>query len=175
MTKVDDFNKFDFFNAFSKDQLANLGKVTETKTFKKGSEIYKEGDRANHIFLVTKGWVSLRKIDPEKDIGISFENRGRGELFGTACFMKPQEYTLTAICMEDSEVLVMDADKLPEVETFAGNRRRVAMGKMPPVGQFHGKNSVADIKHCKIYGKIGGNPAVGLHIGMVGTEKTLCS
>lgn len=112
MTKVDDFNKFDFFNAFSKDQLAGLAKVTETKTFKKGSEIYKEGDRANHIFIVTKGWVSLRKIDPERDIGISFENREKGELFGTACFMKPQEYTLNAICMEDSEVMAMDADKL---------------------------------------------------------------
>jgi CRP/FNR family cyclic AMP-dependent transcriptional regulator len=112
MTKVDEFNKFDFFNAFSEKQLAELAKVAEKKTFKKGVEIYKEGDRANHIFLVSKGWVSLRKIDPEKDIGISFENRGRGELFGTACFMKPQEYTLNAICMEDSEVLTMDADKL---------------------------------------------------------------
>ena len=112
MTKVDDFNKFDFFNAFSKDQLAGLAKVTETKTFKKGSEIYKEGDRANHIFMVSKGWVSLRKIDPERDLGISFENREKGELFGTACFMKPQEYTLNAICMEDSEVMAMDADKL---------------------------------------------------------------
>jgi CRP-like cAMP-binding protein len=112
MTKVDDFNKFDFFNVFSKDQLVALSKITEKKSYAKGSEIYKEGDRANHIFLVTKGWVSLRKIDPEKNIGISFENRGRGELFGTACFMKPQEYTLNAICMEDSEVLTMDADKL---------------------------------------------------------------
>jgi CRP/FNR family cyclic AMP-dependent transcriptional regulator len=112
MTKVDDFNKFDFFNAFSEKQLAELVKVTETKTFKKGSEIYKEGDRANYIFLVSKGWVSLRKIDPERDIGISFENREKGELFGTACFMKPQEYTLNAVCMEDSEVLKMDADKL---------------------------------------------------------------
>jgi CRP/FNR family transcriptional regulator len=112
MTKVDDFNKFDFFNAFSKDQLAGLAKLTETKTFKKGSEIYKEGDRANHIFIVTKGWVSLRKVDPERDLGIAFENRKKGELFGTACFMKPQEYTLNAICMEDSEVMAMDADKL---------------------------------------------------------------
>lgn len=112
MTKVDDFNKFDFFNAFSKDQLAGLAKVTETKTFKKGSEIYKEGDRANHIFIVTKGWVSLRKVDPERDLGIAFENREKGELFGTACFMKPQEYTLNAVCMEDSEVMALDADKL---------------------------------------------------------------
>jgi len=112
MAKVDDFNKFDFFNAFSEKQLAELAKVTEKKTFKKGSEIYKEGDRANHIFLVSKGWVSLRKVDPERDLGISFENREKGELFGTACFMKPQEYTLNAICMEDSEVMAMDADKL---------------------------------------------------------------
>lgn len=112
MTKVGDFNKFDFFNAFSEKQLAELVKVTETKTFKKGSDIYKEGDRANYIFLVSKGWVSLRKIDPKRDLGISFENREKGELFGTACFMKPQEYTLNAICMEDSEVLKMDADKL---------------------------------------------------------------
>ena len=112
MTKVTDFNKFDFFNAFSEKQLAELVKVTETKTFKKGSEIYKEGDRANHIYLVSKGWVSLRKVSPERDIGISFENREKGELFGTACFMKPQEYTLNAVCMEDSEVMAMDADKL---------------------------------------------------------------
>jgi CRP/FNR family transcriptional regulator len=112
MTKVSDFKKFDFFNGFSEDQLKELSKVTKEKTFKKGIQIYKEGDRANHIFLVTKGWVSLRKIDPEKDIGISFENRDRGELFGTACFMKPQEYTLNAICMEDSEVMEIDADKL---------------------------------------------------------------
>jgi CRP/FNR family transcriptional regulator len=112
MEKVEEFNKFDFFNAFSEKQLAELIKVTETKTFKKGSEIYKEGDRANYIFLVSKGWVSLRKVDPERDIGISFENREKGELFGTACFMKPQEYTLNAVCMEDSEVLKMDADKL---------------------------------------------------------------
>lgn len=112
MTAIGDFKKFDFFNAFSEDQLKELAKVTEKKAFKKRAEIYKEGDRANHIFLVTKGWVSLRKIDPEKDIGISFENREKGELFGTACFMKPQEYTLNAICMEDSEVLAMDADKL---------------------------------------------------------------
>ena len=112
MTKVGDFNKFDFFNAFSEKQLVEIAKITETKTFKKGSEIYKEGDRANHIFMVSKGWVSLRKIDPERDLGISFENREKGELFGTACFMKPQEYTLNAVCMEDSEVMAMDADKL---------------------------------------------------------------
>lgn len=112
MKAIMDFRKFDFFHAFSEDQLAELMKVTEKKTFKKGAQIYKEGDRANQIFIVSKGWVKLRKMDPEKDIDITFENRGKGELFGAACFMKPQEYTLNAVCMEDSEVLAMDADSL---------------------------------------------------------------
>jgi CRP/FNR family transcriptional regulator, cyclic AMP receptor protein len=112
MKAIIDLKKFDFFHAFSEDQLAKLMKVTEKKTFKKGTQIYKEGDRANQIFIVSKGWVKLRKIDPGKDIDISFESRGTGELFGAACFMKPQEYTLNAICMEDSEVIAINADNL---------------------------------------------------------------
>ncbi len=112
MKAIMDFKKFDFFHAFSDKQLDDLLKVTEKKTFQKGAQIYKEGDRANQIFIVSKGWVKLRKMDPGKDIDISFENRGKGELFGAACFMKPQEYTLNAICMEDSEVMAMDADDL---------------------------------------------------------------
>jgi CRP/FNR family transcriptional regulator, cyclic AMP receptor protein len=112
MKAIADFKKFDFFHAFSEDQLKELMKVTEKKTFKKGTQIYKEGDRASLIFIVSKGWVKLRKIDPEKDIDISFESRGKGELFGAACFMKPQEYTLNAICAEDAEVIVMNADDL---------------------------------------------------------------
>ena len=112
MKAIMDFKKFDFFHAFSEDQLKELMKVTEKKIFKKGSQIYKEGDRAIQIYIVSRGWVKLRKIDPGKDIDISFENRGKGELFGAACFMKPQEYTLNAFCMEDSEVIAMNADDL---------------------------------------------------------------
>ena len=112
MKAIMDFKKFDFFHAFSEDQLKELMKVTEKKTFKKGTQIYKEGDRANQLYIVSKGWVKLRKIDPGKDIDISFENRGKGELFGSACFMKPQEYTLNAVCMEDAEVMSMNADDL---------------------------------------------------------------
>ncbi len=112
MVEINDFKKFDRFNVFSEDQLAELVKITEKKTYEKGTQIYKEGDRANHIFLVTMGLVSLRKIDPGDKVGISFESREKGEMFGTACFMKPQEYTLNAICTQDSEVMAMDAEKL---------------------------------------------------------------
>ena len=112
MVAIDDFKKFEIFNVFSKNQLAELSKITENKTFKKGAQIYKENDRANRFYLVVKGQVSLNKIDPGEQIGISFEKRERGGLFGAACFMEPQKYTLNALCLKDSEVMSIDADKL---------------------------------------------------------------
>jgi len=112
MVEIDDFKKFEIFNVFSENQLAELSKITEKKTFKKGHQIYKEDDRANRFYLVVDGQISLNKIDPGEQIGISFEKRERGGLFGAACFMEPQKYTLNALCLKDSEVMSIDADKL---------------------------------------------------------------
>jgi len=56
--------------------------------------------------------VSLRRIEPGDKVGIAFETREPGTLFGAASFMQPQEYTLTAVCLQDTEVLAVDADKL---------------------------------------------------------------
>ena len=112
MVEVNDFKKLDIFNVFSEKQLEELAEITETKAFKKDAHVYERGKRADHIFVVVKGVVSLIRLEPGEKIGISFEKRERGELFGTACFMKPQEYTLTAVCMSDSDIMAIDADKL---------------------------------------------------------------
>jgi CRP-like cAMP-binding protein len=112
MVEVNDFKKLDIFNVFSEKQLAELVEITETKAFKKDAHVYERGKRADHIFVVINGLVSLNRFEPGEKIGISFEKREKGELFGTACFMKPQEYTLTAVCVSDSEVMAIDADKL---------------------------------------------------------------
>ena len=112
MVEVNDFKKLDIFNVFSEKQLVELVEITETKAFKKDAHVYERGKRADHIFVVVNGLVSLNRFEPGEKIGISFEKREKGELFGTACFMKPQEYTLTAVCMSDSDVMTIDADKL---------------------------------------------------------------
>ncbi|MFC1813046.1 Crp/Fnr family transcriptional regulator [Thermodesulfobacteriota bacterium] len=112
MAEVSEFKKLAFFGAFSEAQLEELSKITEQRSFEKGSFVYQRGYRADHIYVVTKGLVSLNRYEPGEKVGISFEKRERGEFFGTACFMKPQEYTLTAVCMGDVEVMAIDADKL---------------------------------------------------------------
>jgi CRP-like cAMP-binding protein len=112
MVEVNELKQLDIFKVFSENQLGELTGITETKKFDKGAHVYERGKRADNIFVVAKGSVSLNRFEPGEKVGISFERREKGELFGTACFMTPQEYTLTAVCMEDSEVLAVDADKL---------------------------------------------------------------
>jgi len=112
MVDADELKKFEFFTVFGDAQLKKIAEITEKKSYKVGSHVYEHGDRAKYLFVVTKGLVSLRELQPGDQIGIAFEMRERGELFGAACLMKPQVYTLTAVCLEDSELLVVDADKL---------------------------------------------------------------
>jgi CRP-like cAMP-binding protein len=115
MVEVDEIKQIEFFSVFSEEQLEELSKITEKRIYEKGALVYQRGYEANRIYVVTKGLISLNRIEPGEKIGISFEKREQGELFGAACFMEPQEYTLTAVCMSDSEVMVLDADKLLEI------------------------------------------------------------
>ena len=100
------------FNALSGEEMEELLELTERESYEKGAKVYNRGDKADRIYIVTKGMVSLRRIEPDETIGISFEKRQAGEFFGAACFMEPREYTLTAVCLEDAEVLAIDAGKL---------------------------------------------------------------
>lgn len=115
MAEVKDIKKIELFGILSDAQLDELAKISEERSFNKGDRIYQKGDRAKDMFVVLKGLVSLREINPGDEVGIAFERRERGEFFGSASFMKPQEYTLTAVCLEDTEVVTVDADRLFEL------------------------------------------------------------
>jgi CRP-like cAMP-binding protein len=112
MVEVGDLKRLEIFGVLSETQLGELAKITDKKSYKGKDHIYEHGDRAKYIFIVTKGLVSLRQLMPGDEVGIVFEMRERGELFGAACVMKPQQYTLTAVTMEDTDLLAVDADKL---------------------------------------------------------------
>ncbi|MFC1813044.1 Crp/Fnr family transcriptional regulator [Thermodesulfobacteriota bacterium] len=112
MVEASDLIKLELFGVFLKKQLEELATVTEEKNYKKKEMIYQQGDRANHFYIITRGLISLVEFQPGDKVGIVFEERGQGEVFGCASFMKPRNHTLTAMCVEDSEVLVIETDKL---------------------------------------------------------------
>ena len=105
----------EIFDVLSDEQLEEVAEITEKKSYKTHDHIYERGNPAKQLFVVKKGLISLRRIDPGDEVGIAFEMREAGGLFGAASFMHPQEYTLTAVCLEDSELMAIDADKLFEL------------------------------------------------------------
>ena len=115
MVDVGELKRIEMMSVFSEKQLNEIAGITEKKAFKAKDQICAHGDRAKYMFIVTKGLVSLRELMPGDEVGIVFEMRERGEFFGAACLMKPQQYTLNAVCMEDTELLAIDADKLFEL------------------------------------------------------------
>ena len=115
MVEASEMAYLNVFELLSDEQLEEIAKITEKKSYKMHEHIYERGGAAKHLFVVKKGLVSLRRIEPGDEVGIAFETREVGGLFGAASFMKPQEYTLTATCLQDTEVMAIDADKLFEL------------------------------------------------------------
>jgi len=112
MVKVDKLKGLDIFSVFSGKQLESLAEIIEKKSYKTSAQIYVTGEKAKHLFIMVKGLVSLRELKPGDDIGVGFEMIDAGDIFGCASIMEPQNYTLTAVCLENTEVLSIDADKL---------------------------------------------------------------
>jgi len=75
--------------------LEELAEITDKKIYKKHAHVYERGDAAKHLFVVSKGLISLSRFDLGDQVG--------------------QHYTLTAVCIEDSEVMAIDADKLSDL------------------------------------------------------------
>lgn len=115
MTDCNDLKVFELFSGFGEKQLKQLADITSKKTFKINTYVYKQGDRAKEMFLVSRGLVSVLGIKAEDELAVAFEARERGDLFGAACFMKAQRYTSTAVCLEETELYAIDSDKLYEL------------------------------------------------------------
>ena len=64
MAVVEALAKLEMFKPFSESQLGEVAEITEKKSFKQFSRIYERGNPAKHLFVVTKGLVSLRRIEP---------------------------------------------------------------------------------------------------------------
>ena len=124
MEQLDDLKKHEVFGVFPDVQLSELAGITKKKTYRRNESVYKRGDSAKHLFLVRKGLISIRDTEPGELEGILVETCGPGQVFGVSSLMKPREHSLTAVCVEDSEVLAIEARpllKLCEEEPGLGN------------------------------------------------------
>jgi len=112
MIEGSDLRKCQVFESLSDDQLSELAKSAEKRVYRRHTHVYDRGDRATHVFFVSKGLVSLRDIGPGDVVGISYETCDPGKLFGAASLLRAPGYPIAAVCLEDSEVVAIESDHL---------------------------------------------------------------
>jgi CRP-like cAMP-binding protein len=115
MVEISQLRGLDLLNTFSDKQLEELAAITDRRTYKTNAVIYRQSQPAKEIFVINKGLVSMRGLRSKDGLTLAFELFEAGDLFGAASLMKDQIYTLTAVCLEDTELLVIDAGRLSKV------------------------------------------------------------
>jgi CRP/FNR family transcriptional regulator, cyclic AMP receptor protein len=78
------------------------------RSFPHGSALFAEGDLADRVFLIERGWVTLRVHTPEgREVILGL--RGPGDVLGELSALDGEARTATAVAVDDVEADVIPA------------------------------------------------------------------
>jgi CRP-like cAMP-binding protein len=89
------------------EELAALTKAALRKLYRKGQEVFSQGEPAQKMFLLKGGRVKLSKLAESGD-EITLDIRKAGDFLGVAMLLEETMYPLTATCLEDTLICGFD-------------------------------------------------------------------
>lgn len=124
MNKLDYLRKIPYFNELDDRSLEEIDRISVTKSYKKNSLIFMEGEKGEAIYFVKSGKVKISKTSPlgkEHIIRIMQS----GDIFAESVLFVGGTYPATAEAIEDSEVIVL---KNADIEKLILNNNEIALG-----------------------------------------------
>ncbi len=104
----------DLFTGLGHNFLKQTMAIAEKVSFEKGDFILKEGEPADHFFILIEGQISLLIGETGK---VVYQSSGLGEIFGFASLIGRDTYFLTARCDGPSVILRIDRRKMEKILT----------------------------------------------------------
>lgn len=109
MVSPEIFRKFAFFGELTQDQLVSIAKISRMEKYDAGAVIFKEGDRADHLYLILEGEVQLHiQVDDRGNTAV-VEVLSWGDPLGWSAAVEPYIMTATARCTKPATVVAIDA------------------------------------------------------------------
>lgn len=100
------------FEGFTNRHCECFFDLIEETTCKQGEWLFREGDSAEQLYCIRKGAVELlTSIDDAIELPITIL-RSEGNFFGTSSLIAPYTYSLSARAYQDSELSVINREKL---------------------------------------------------------------
>ncbi|MBM4307969.1 MAG: cyclic nucleotide-binding domain-containing protein [Deltaproteobacteria bacterium] len=110
MVSTEWLKRTELFGGLDETRLSNLLSDAVIKSCSAGETIFRQGDKANGLYILIKGVVDLTVKTQEKTDLMTSKIEKEGAVFGTASLMEPFRYNVSAVCLNSSEVLVLDAN-----------------------------------------------------------------
>jgi CRP-like cAMP-binding protein len=96
-----------FLAGMKKEQLELITGCATNVKFDAGQYLFREGEEANHFYLVRHGKVSLELFSPEKG-PISIQTMGEGDTLGWSWLIPPYKWTYDARAVELTRAIALD-------------------------------------------------------------------
>lgn len=103
---------YDLFRSLPVENVDRISGFSSLKKLHKGETIYRCDVPATHIFMLVKGLIHLRLPAQLAEFSMIISKVEPPYLFGLAPLMGGGRYTVTAECVQDCEVLAIEAKPL---------------------------------------------------------------
>jgi len=97
------------FRALSRTEFKHLASTCEVRRFRKGETIFEEGQPAQAVWIVKRGWVALAKSAPHGGRATIFAMTPAEPLCGISAF-EHGAYSATAIASTDTQLVKIPAE-----------------------------------------------------------------
>jgi CRP-like cAMP-binding protein len=102
------------FSFLRPEQVDAISDRAERVELPAGATVYERGAPADHLYTVLDGEVTLR-LPTTGGVNVVIDQLGRGALFGSCVCFDRAEYTLTAQCTEDCQLLRIESHALKDL------------------------------------------------------------
>lgn len=107
----EDLAGVDLFRLFDDDELRELASVVDSRSAVDNEMIFREGDLGDSLFIVRTGRVELFVVDNSGQ-KIVLTVAEKNDFFGDLSMLDSRPRSASAICLEDTELLVLDREDL---------------------------------------------------------------
>ncbi|MCJ7733338.1 MAG: Crp/Fnr family transcriptional regulator [Anaerolineales bacterium] len=105
------FARFALIEDFSKEHVEVLRPLVEDVTFQAGQVVFNQGDKADYLYFVLEGKVSIRFI-PEDGPVLTVSDLESGDVFGWSSALGSKSYTSSAVCTEGGLFIRLEGEEL---------------------------------------------------------------
>lgn len=114
---IDLLKRSSVFKELTHDDLQEIAKSCQRVSLKIGERVFEAESPAEYLVIVSSGSVELRfKVSHyHASKEIILDRKFAGDAFGWSALAEPYVYTLSAVTMQDSELLKIEANDLKRV------------------------------------------------------------